>query len=288
MKILVLGGSGMVGHKIWQSLKEHFPETYASVRKEAEHYEKFSLFDKELLIDNLDVLNRKELISTLNRVKPKYVINCIAVTLRRNALNWYSETIYLNSMLPHLLNEWAQENNSKVIHFSTDCVFSGREGSYTEESPTDAQDLYGQSKALGELKSPNALTLRCSFIGREIEHKTELLEWFLSQEGKSIQGYDRVIFSGVTTIQMGKYVYRLIREDVPISGIYQIASPQISKYELLCRIKEQFNCDIGIERDTTHISNKSLIAEKFFIETGYERPSWDVMIDELCKDPYKY
>lgn len=288
MKILVLGGSGMVGHKMWQHLRETFPETYASVRKDAAFYRKYDFFDESKLVDHLDVQDINKLMRTLDELKPRYVINCIAVTLRRDALNRYSETIYLNSMLPHLLKEWANRNNARVIHFSTDCVFSGKEGSYTEDSPTDAQDLYGQSKALGEIVGDNTLTLRCSVIGRELEYKTELLEWFLSQKGKSVSGYNRVIFSGITTIQMSKFVRRLIEDDMPITGIYQIASPQISKYDLLCRIKERFKCDIGIEKDEEHISNKSLMGDKFFLETGYEVPSWEMMIEELAKDPYPY
>ena len=176
----------MVGHKLWERLHQVYPETYASVRKDATYYEKFNYFDKTKLIDHVDVQNQDRLLGVLNELKPNYVVNCIAVTLRRDALNLYSETIYLNSMLPHILKEWAAENDAKVIHFSTDCVFSGREGRYSEESPRDAQDLYGQSIALGEIDGPNALTLRCSVIGRELENKTELLEWFLSQNGKEV------------------------------------------------------------------------------------------------------
>ena len=170
----------------------------------------------------------------------------------------------------------------------TDCVFSGRDGGYTETSPSDAEDLYGKSKYLGEVTAENALTLRTSIIGRELANFRSLLEWFLSQKGKSVRGFKRVIYSGVTTNYMADLVYRIVSEHPTLSGLYQVSSTAISKYDLLCMIRDAFRLDIEIIPDEKEVSDRSMVGDAFLRATGYRPPEWSGLIAQLANDPTPY
>jgi dTDP-4-dehydrorhamnose reductase len=193
--------------------------------------------------------------------------------------------------LPHFLGSWVKNHNSRLIHFSTDCVFSGKDGSYDENSQLDAQDTYGKTKGYGEIINENSLTLRGSMIGRELENKTELLEWFLSKKDDKVKGYSNVIYSGITTLQMAYFVKDIIHKFPNLTGLYNVASKPISKYELLILLNKYFNNQCIILKDELYISKKNLIAQKFYFTTNFSIPEWENMIIELKKDSdenYKY
>jgi dTDP-4-dehydrorhamnose reductase len=175
-----------------------------------------------------------------------------------------------------------------VIHFSTDCVFSGREGNYTEESPSDAEDLYGKSKYLGEVTAGNALTLRTSIIGRELANFRSLLEWLISQDGKTVRGFRRVVYSGVTTNYLAQLVGNLITDHPALSGLYQVTSPPVSKHDLLCMIRDAYGLTIDIVPDEREVSDRSMVGEKFRKATGYPPPEWPGLIKQLVSDPTPY
>jgi dTDP-4-dehydrorhamnose reductase len=175
-----------------------------------------------------------------------------------------------------------------VVHFSTDCVFSGRSGGYTEDSPSDAGDLYGKSKHLGEVTAANALTLRTSIIGRELANYRSLLEWFLAQRGKTVRGFRKVIYSGVTTNFMAGLVGRLVADHPALSGLYQVTAPAVSKYDLLCMLKEAYHLDVEIVADDREASDRSMSGEKFLKATGYRQPGWDELMAELAGDATPY
>ena len=290
MKILVLGGEGMLGHKMFQTLRSRFTDTSCTVARSLEEslYRKIPLYNEGNVVDRADAMDFGAMRRVLGEHRPDWIINCIGIIKQREEAKAAIPIITLNSLLPHKLAEFAGEWGGRVIHFSTDCVFSGRQGNYTEESPSDAVDLYGKSKYLGEVAVGNALTLRTSIIGRELAHFRSLLEWFLSQDGKTVRGFRRVIYSGVTTNHLAQLVGDLITDHPSLSGLYQVTSPRVSKHDLLCMIREAFDLNIEIIPDEREVSDRSMIGEKFRRATGYSRPEWPALLRQLADDPTPY
>jgi dTDP-4-dehydrorhamnose reductase len=167
-------------------------------------------------------------------------------------------------------------------------VFSGRKGGYREDDQSDADDLYGKSKFLGEVSGENALTLRTSIIGRELIEHRSLLDWFLGQGDKTVWGFTRVIYSGVTTNYLARLVGQLIESHPTLCGLYQVVSAPISKHDLLCLIKETYGLNITIVPDATEVSDRSMVGEKFLRATGIETPPWPELVRELHEDPTPY
>ncbi|MBU0533490.1 MAG: SDR family oxidoreductase [Candidatus Omnitrophica bacterium] len=281
MRILILGGSGMLGHKLWQYLSPRFPNTFTVIRGYRHDYKKFNIFEDETrVIENLNALNFPDVEKLLDRIQPSIILNCIGMTKHRKETNDMAMSLALNSSLPHKLATWGENNNAKTVVFSTDCVFDGKIGHYTEESLTSATDIYGKTKAKGELKEDNTLTLRSSFIGTELLHRYELLEWFLAQSG-TIKGYKNAIYSGFTTLELCRIVEMLIVDYPQAHGLYNVSSNPISKFDLLMLIKKKMNLDIEITPDEDFHCDRSLDSSKFRKEFGYTPPSWEKMIDEL-------
>ena len=197
-------------------------------------------------------------------------------------------SISINALFPHQLAKICCNRNIRFIHVSTDCVFSGKRGCYTEDDLSDADDLYGKTKFLGEVDYPGCLTLRTSIIGRELESSHGLIEWFLSQEGKTVYGYKKAIFSGLTTNAFSGIIGRIISDCPELRGVVQVASIPISKFDLLTLVKKTYGMNIDIRPDEMVINNRSLNADKFRKETNIKIPSWEYMIDEMYRDPTQY
>lgn len=290
MKILVLGGAGMLGHKMAMTLHRRFPDTALTIRDrlDAPLYRRMEPFREIRVVEKVDAMNHGALEEMLRRLRPEVIVNCIGVIKQRHEALEAVPSIALNSLLPHRLAEIARSFSGRVIHFSTDCVFSGKRGNYQESDPSDAEDLYGKTKHLGEVASENALTIRTSIIGRELSHFQSLLEWFLSQRGNAVRGFTRVIYSGVTTNYLARLVGDLIAYRPELSGMYQVASDPISKHELLCLLRQAYALDVGIEPDDREVSDRSMNGERFARDTGYKTPSWDALVHELASDPTPY
>ncbi len=294
-RILVIGASGMVGHKIWQLLGNHFSDVVGTVRRARETYISNPFFAKHAtaqnLVDRVDLWNPDSISPILDELRPAIIINCAALTFRRENSESVEDNIRLNALLPHVLARWAEKNQSYLITFSTDCVFSGLKGNYTEDSIPDATDAYGRSKALGEVRSSRTLVLRTSVIGREIDYRTQLVEWFLAQRAPKIFGYSRAVFSGVTTLFLSELVLELIRRrngGAALNGIYNLASTPISKHDLLQKLKEYYRVDIEIVPDDQKVVSKDLDGSRFVRETGIVVPSWDEMIAKMAGDEEFY
>lgn len=283
MRILILGGTGMLGHTLWQYFSSRFPDTYTTIRQSRTVYEKHELFVGDKVIDSVDVVDFSMLTGIMKCIKPDFILNCIGVTKRRKEADMAIHALTLNAMLPHKLLEWGQNNSAKVVNFSTDCVFDGEQGNYTEESPTNATDLYGKTKALGEIRGANALTLRSSFIGTELHDGTELLEWFLSQTGW-VKGFKNAIYSGLTTVELSRVLENIMMHHPDATGVYNVSSDPISKFDLLMLIKEKMNLGVKIVPDETVKCNRSLDSTKFRNEFSYTPPAWKVMVEELSSD----
>src|SRR5690606_21826409 len=232
MRILILGGAGMLGHQLVAALKADF-EVWATLRGSAPASAPPALFDPRRTIGGIDVLNVDALTGVMATVRPDAVINCIGIIKQLAAAKDPLLSVAINSLLPHRLHRLCRAAGARLIHFSTDCVFSGRKGNYSEEDPSDALDLYGRSKFLGETAGEGALTIRSSIIGHELGTASGLVEWFLSQRGKRVQGYRRAVFSGFTTHEMARIVRRVLTQHPDLSGTLQVSSEPINKYDLL-------------------------------------------------------
>ena len=282
MRILILGADGMIGHKIAQSLEdfELILASRKSISSKSIGIIKGKMVLHNLITDSLDLL--------LDSTTPDIIINCAGITTRRGVEDNIVNTGLLNSDLPHKLDSWANLNSKKLIHFSTDCVFSGNRGNYLDNDFADADDIYGKSKALGEVDSPNTLTIRCSMIGRELYNFTELFEWLKKNKNKKIEGYSKVFYSGITTVRMGKILNQILKKNLNLSGIYNISSTPISKFDLLVKLSNAFNLNVDVKQNKNNKSNKVLISEKFTEITGIYPPNWDDLISEFEEDCNKY
>lgn len=277
----------MLGHKLWQSLPQRFADTYATVRSHPD-IAGCALLDSPRVIDGVDATDFRTVAVVLDRLRPQAIINCVAVTKRRPASGDAAASIVLNALLPHQLAAWGAANGARVIHFSTDCVFAGRTGGYTESSPTDAEDLYGRTKALGEIADENSLTLRSSFIGRELGNGTELLEWFLAQRGKRILGYRQALYTGVSTVFMARLVGNILENHPRLSGLYNLASDVVNKFDLLRLARDAFRLDVEIEPDDHIVCRRNLDGSRLRQVLGVAPPSWQDMMAELAADDTPY
>lgn len=290
MKALVLGAEGMLGHKTFQTLLARYPETKCTILGSLSDpfYKKIDLFKTGSVVERVNAMDFSALESTLVKLRPEFIVNCAGIIKQRDESKSSIPSITLNSLLPHKLAAFARGWDGRVIHVSTDCVFNGRRGNYTESDFSDAEDLYGKSKSLGEVIAENALTLRTSIIGRELSHFGSLLEWFLAQRGKTIRGFKRVIYSGVTTNYLSEIVSRIISEHPTLTGLYQVTSPAIPKYDLLRLLREAYCLDVDIQPDEREVSDRSMVGDKFVRATGYKYPTWTDLIARLVDDSTPY
>jgi dTDP-4-dehydrorhamnose reductase len=287
---VVLGGSGMLGHKLFQRLQAEYPETYCTLRKSPQEVplDVIPMFQSDRVIPHVDVVDLEPLRAVLRSIQPHVVVNCIGVIKQRQAANAAVPCIRLNALFPHELAALCAEWGGRLIHFSTDCVFSGRRGAYRETDPSDAEDLYGRTKFLGEVDVENAVTLRTSIIGRELTEHRSLLDWFLSQGDRPVRGFRRVIYSGVTTNEMAKVVSMLIAQQSQLSGLFQVVARPISKFALLNLIRDAYGVSTTIEADDVECSDRSMAGDKFFHATGWRSPSWPELVRDLAADPTPY
>ena len=290
MKIVVLGVTGMLGHKMFQILSERFDSVIGFAYEDLSQppFDRVGLFQGAEIIEGVDVSDFQRLESLLSEIKPDYIVNCVGIIKQRDAASAYVPSIELNALLPHKLAGMALKWGGRVIHFSTDCVFDGKRGSYSESDLSNATDLYGKSKFLGEVQGENALTLRTSIIGRELTSHKSLLDWFLGQNEKTIKGYKNVIYSGVTTNQITEVVTMVIEKFPELSGLYQVVADPISKYDLLGLARDAFGVDIQIEAEMETLSDRSMKGDKLREATGYVSPSWSELMANLANDPTPY
>ena len=280
MKILVLGACGMLGNTLIRygnSLKDFDIEFTIKNSKSQELCKK--IFKKEAKYI-FNAFEEKDLITILNDYKPDACINCIGVIKQKKYDTNEIVSIQINSLFPHYLNFYCQEYGVRLIHLSTDCVFSGLKGLYKETDIPDPLDIYGRSKLLGEIQSSNSITIRTSIIGHELLTQYGLLEWFLNSES-SIKGYINTFFSGLSTLELSKIIFSQLILKKEISGILNVASKRINKYELLKLINFHYKLNRKIHIDKDNILDRSLENKKFIKCTNYVLPEWDQMISEM-------
>lgn len=283
MKILIVGASGMIGNTVLRVLSEKKDwQVFGTVRDEtAERFFPSSI--AKCLIANIDVNFQDSLVSVLSQVRPDVVINCAGLTKHKPEAEDPLTSIPINALMPHRLASLCKLVGARLIHVSTDCVFSGQEGGYMEDDFTDARDVYGQSKALGELHYPHTITLRTSTIGHELQSQFGLLDWFLSQKG-TCNGYTRAFFSGLPTVVFAQVIRDVVIPDKKLFGLFHVAADPINKFDLLKMIAGVYDKDIDIVPDDKLVIDRSLDATRFQLATGYVAPEWP----ELIKMMYVY
>ena len=282
MRVLILGGTGMLGHRLWMDLSPAH-EVHVVIRGQTEQVPMRQELPRDRLHAGIDAVRFDRLMETIRLVQPDVVVNCVGVVKQSPAAQDPVSALELNSLLPHKLAQACLAVHCRLIHVSTDCVFSGAKGSYSETDLPDPVDLYGHSKLLGEVAGPGCLTLRTSFVGRELRDGRGLLEWFLAQQGR-IRGYMRAVFSGLTTAELSRVIHQRILPRGDLHGIYHVAGAAISKYDLLVLAREAFGKAIEIERDTEFVCDRSLNGASFAEATGYQAPDWPEMIGEAARD----
>ncbi len=279
MRILILGGDGMLGHQLMKSLAPRHV-VKVTLRQDLEAYRQYEMFNSDNSFSGIDVRSLDRLTEVIADYLPEALINAVGIVKQRPSAKESIPSLELNSLLPHKLSVLCKAVGTRLVHVSTDCVFSGKTGNYKEADPSDAEDLYGKTKYLGELHDAHCITLRTSIIGFELSRKKSLLEWFLSQKGV-VKGFKNAIYTGFTTIEMSKIIEKLLVEYPEASGLYQVSSDRINKYELLLLFREKFGHDIEIEPDETFFCDRSLDSARFRDEFHYTPPSWPAMIEEL-------
>jgi len=277
-KLLIIGGAGMLGSMLARELSGGHEIAVTLHGGESYGLEKYGLVHK-----NVDALNESLLGDLIKKTKPDFILNCVGV-IKQIVKDAEAENIIaVNALLPHKLLKLAKETGASLVHFSTDCVFSGAKGPYAETDKPDipAGDIYGATKLLGEINDSSALTLRTSIIGPELKGKHSLLEWAFSKKNQTIEGYKNALYSGVTTLEMAKIIDMLIRDFPDLSGLWHVGGPAISKYDLLILINKIFNLNITVKENTTISCDRRLDSTAFQKKTGYRLKPWEKSLQEL-------
>ena len=280
MQTLVLGASGMLGNAVFRLLSETGGlKVHGTVRSQraasllAPHL-------RDRLIVGLDVADVDALAKLLGDVRPDVVVNCIGLVKQLDDASDPLAAIPVNAILPHRLARLCNLIGARLIHISTDCVFSGARGNYVETDHPDAQDLYGRSKLLGEVICANAVTLRTSIIGTELEGAHSLVGWFLAQQGR-VNGFAKAFFSGLPTVELARIIRDHVVPNNGLRGLYHVGSTPISKFELLHLVAEAYDKSIIIERNESFILNRSLDSRRFYEATGYSVPDWPTLVRSM-------
>jgi dTDP-4-dehydrorhamnose reductase len=282
MRILILGSNGMLGHKLFQQFqKKH--DVYGTARKHSLLLELGICTKGKIVFDVDPTISLPSLVYTLDDIKPDAVVNCIGIIKQQENAKDPILSIKTNALLPHEVNKLCKERGIKFIHISTDCVFSGKKGDYTEADNTDPEDLYGKTKALGEVWT-YGLTLRTSIIGRELRTKYGLVEWFLSQSNKTVRGFTKAIYTGFTTIELANVILKILEGNYQLEGLYHISSPKIDKFSLLKIINRTFKPNATIEENSLFTCDRSLNSSLLKDKIQYFNPSWEEMIEDMWND----
>jgi len=275
----------MLGHRLWLDLCQR-GETYATVRGSLPEYAHMGLFDSRRVVDRFEARDLGQLQEVFRRSRPDVVFN-VAARIRTEAENPFFD-VEINSILPHRLALLCSSAGARLIHVSTDGVFSGKRGNYTEADHPDAEDHYGRSKALGEVGEPWALTVRVCPVGRELLSARSVVEWFLAQRGGAVRGYVHARFSGLTTPVVARILGDIAERHPSIRGIRHLSGPPLSKFNFLRLLNEHFGCGAVIEPDESHQIDRTLDSSRLQWEIGFTVPEWEDMVTALRDDSLPY
>lgn len=281
MKVLVLGVTGMLGNAVFRVFSADAAYQAWGTLRSAAALRHFPQNSHARLLCGVDVLDQDTLTSVMARVKPDVVINCVGLIKQLADAKDPLTALPINAMLPHRLARLCELGGARLIHISTDCVFSGRKGLYLESDLSDAEDLYGKSKYIGELHDmAHAITLRTSIIGHELGSNYALVDWFLSQQG-SVRGFTKAIFSGLPTVELARVMKDFVIAHPQLNGLYHVAAQPIDKFRLLSLVAAQYGKAIEIRPDDALVIDRSLDGSRFREATGYVAPDWPELIRRM-------
>ncbi|KJS03936.1 MAG: dTDP-4-dehydrorhamnose reductase [Peptococcaceae bacterium BRH_c4a] len=274
----------MLGHTLFLSLSENVDlEVYATVRSSKE-LSGWSPSDRMKKVrSNVDIHRSDSLAKVFAEIKPDLVVNCVGIIKQVPEAQDPLTTITVNALLPHSIALLCDAAGARMIHVSTDCVFDGKKGGYTESDFSNATDLYGRTKYLGEVTYPHCITLRTSIIGHELKGYYGLVEWFLGRKGK-VRGFRKAVYSGLPTFELSRIISDYIIPNPEMTGLYHVSSNPISKFELLKLISIQYGKEVIIEPDDSFTIDRSLDSSKFRSLTNYSPPTWTELVHEMYKD----
>lgn len=287
MRLLVLGGTGMLGHKLSQQAAEPL-QAWVTVRGEELSGPAAAVLDPARVITGVSADDIDSVAAAIERSGADAVVNCIGIVKQSAAAADPIPSIEVNSLFPHQVAALCRERGKRFVHISTDCVFSGSRGGYTEDDPADAADLYGRSKLLGEATGPGSLTVRTSIIGRELDSSFGLVEWFLGEAGNGVCGFEKAIFSGLTTKALSATLIEVLTQHRDLEGLWHVSAEPIDKFRLLAMVRDAYGVAVEIDRDDTVAIDRSLDSTRFRAATGWTAPGWQQMIDEMAADPTPY
>lgn len=281
MKIIILGATGMLGNAVFRVLGA---QASLDVRGTIRSPSAARVFNQDLqarLISHVDVLDQDCLIDLFRKHKPDVVINCVGLIKQFDTANDPLAVLPINAMLPHRLLRLCEAVGARLVHISTDCVFSGSQGGYKETDRSDAYDLYGKSKYIGEVvDSASAITLRTSIIGHELNSNVSLIDWFLAQQG-SVKGFKKAIFSGLPTVELARVIRDHVLPRPELNGLYHVSVEPIDKYSLLKLVAAAYGKQIEILEDSVLQIDRSLDSSKFRNATGYQPPAWEQLVEVM-------
>jgi dTDP-4-dehydrorhamnose reductase len=284
MKLLILGAGGMLGHQLCHTLNGRF-EIWGAFHNDPREFPHYDFIPQERTVGGVNAQDMSTVRRVLDMVKPDAVVNGIGIVKQRDEAKQAVPSIHVNALFPHQLADLCVERGIRVLQISTDCVFSGMRGNYTELDSPDPVDLYGRTKLLGELNRPGTLTLRTSIIGWQLNTHSSLLGWFASQRGLRTKGYRRAIYSGFSTSVLSTLIGDILETRKELTGLYHVSSAPISKFDLLVRLRDALGWkDITIDPDDQFYCDRSLIGAHFSTTTGWMPPSWDDMIAGLAAE----
>ena len=279
-KVLVLGASGMLGNAVLRLFAQSDGYSAVGSARSAGVLRKLPPEFRDRVICGVDVENVDSLTRLFAATRPDVVINCIGLVKQMAEADDPLAAIPINALLPHRLARLCDVAGARLIHMSTDCVFAGTKGMYREDEPSDAQDLYGRSKYLGEVDYPHAVTLRTSIIGHELSGAHGLVGWFLAQQG-GVKGYSHAIFSGLPTVELARVMRDCVIPRPELRGLYHVSAEPINKFDLLKLVAQVYGRLIAITPDDGLRIDRSLDSSRFRALTGYAPPSWPELVRSM-------
>lgn len=279
MRILVLGASGMLGNAMLRVMSAQEAWSVFGTVRGADPV-LHAAAPRAVLISGVHADQPDSLLAAFARARPDLVINCVGLVKQLSNAEDPLVAVPINTLLPHRLARLCEVAGARLVHVSTDCVFSGKQGNYVESDLADAQDVYGRSKLLGEVDYPNAVTLRTSIIGHELRSTHGLVDWFLSQQ-EWVKGYTAAVFSGLPTCELARVVRDFVIPHDGLRGVYHVAAEPISKYDLLQLVNQAYGKALEIEPDDRVKIYRSLNAERFREATGYVAPAWSELVARM-------
>lgn len=280
MRVLVLGASGMLGNAVTRRFAEDPRFAVIATVRSPSIAEAFPAVVRPMLLAWDDIGHADNLEALFDYARPQLVINCIGLVKQIPGGSSVLSALPLNSMLPHRLARLCGLVGARLVHISTDCVFSGDKGGYVESDCPDARDIYGLSKFMGEVDYPHAITLRTSIIGTELTGARSLVGWFLSQQGR-VRGFRRAIFSGLPTCELARVIRDVVVPLPDLHGLYHVSTAPIDKYTLLRLVADRYGHGIDIVPDDTLEIDRSLDSTRFREATGYCPPEWPALVAEM-------